>query len=237
MKKLLTLGLAVLCFASNPVAAYDDAEDFGCPCVTTTGMYLGLYAGGHWWLDSFAADSTGVVREHEMDSGYVVGGYFGYRCCSGLRFEVDLGYRDAGIDRLVLHDSAGSGISEPTLTGNSELTAFSYLGNIIFECVWEMCDCCMRPYFGFGAGGATVSHQAHYSGFDVDDDETVFAYQLIIGLAMPLCDDCIDLGIEYRHFRTADFTLSSTAGNLNFNEWLHSHSVVVSVKKVFGSCW
>lgn len=237
MKKLLAIGLAVLGLASAPNNAYTQ-ECFGCPCETVSGMYMGVYAGPTWWLDTFASLSGGEFQEHQIDSGYHVGGVLGYRMCSGIRLELDLGWRDNGIDRLHLHDSAGSGLSEPTLSTSSDLRALSYLGNVIFECVWEMCDCCLRPFFGFGAGAATVYHQAHYSGFDVDDNETVFAYQLIIGLAYPMCDGCMDLAIEYRRFSTADLTLTTAgSGELHFRDYLHSHNLVVSLKTMIGNLW
>lgn len=232
MKKLWLTGLAALSLSLSPQSA--SAQDsYGC-CETVSGFYVGAYAGGNWFADSELSWEGGsrLFHNYETDSGYILGGYAGYRFCNNLRLEVDIGWRDNDVDIINVYN--GSTETQPQVTA-SEITAVSYMGNIIYDCVLDLCDCCVRPYFGVGFGAASVKVEGHYSGFDVDDNETVFAYQLIIGLAYPWCQT-MDIAVEYRYFGADELSLNTNNAAYLARDYINSHSVGVSGKYYFGCC-
>ncbi len=86
-----------------------------------------------------------------------------------------------------------------------------------------------RPYVGVGVGGANVSADVSSLGIKiVDDDDTVFAYQGIIGLEYQLSDS-VSFGARYAYFATQDPTFFDTAG-FEFDSEVQSHNVMATIR-------
>ena len=237
MKKILSAGLAVAGLLLAP--AVTSAQDGCCCCDTTEGMYIGAYGGVSWAHDQFLTDSDtpGIVSEVEHDIGWNVGGFFGFRCCNGFRLEGEVGYRSLDVDKLHYHQ--GSSVGTISDFSNSDFTVINYMANFIYECAFVVCDCCWRPYFGVGFGGATVNYEVTEATYltDIDDDETVFAYQLIMGLAYPV-NECMDIAIEYRFFSFDEVSIKDKTGaTVASLDYTNVHNIMVSAKYVFGGLW
>lgn len=233
MKKLLLTWIsALLLGVLAPTVSY--ADDCGsCCCTTTEGIYIQGFGGMTFWRDNFGVRSAapGDVLETEHELGYYVGGAVGWRCCSGWRFEVELSYRTADIDTLFVHD--GSSITSAGVV-SSEWTMGTYLANFIYECSYEVCGCCYRPFFGVGFGVADINFELNNSmaTINIDDGDTVFAYQLIMGIAYPF-NDCLDLALEYRYLSTGEVEMSDGSNFYRSRDWAASHNIVFSAKWVF----
>lgn len=240
MKKLLSmvLALSALLF-TTALQAQDYSEDYGgcgdC-CDSTEGFYFGGLAGVVMFNDIIGHDSrtAGTIFEVEQDAGFAIGGFMGYRFCNGLRIEGEIAYRSADPDEVTVYDGTPAAES---LT-SKDLSVISYMANIMYECAFIVCDCCLRPYFGAGFGAATVNFEANSANMTaVDGDDTVFAYQLIVGLAYPV-NECIDVALEYRYFDTSEFEFSPAASEtFESREYIGSHNLLVTAKYVFGSLW
>lgn len=103
----------------------------------------------------------------------------------GLRGEVELSYRTNDADKI----SAGA-FSESV---SGDVSSLAVMGNLLVDLpVSES----VRPFLGAGIGLANVDA-------DGDEDDTVFAYQAIIGLGFPLTY-VTTLDLQYRYFATED---------------------------------
>jgi opacity protein-like surface antigen len=145
------------------------------------------YASGSFGMVSLN-DSTfsagGGSAEVSFDTGFgfmaAIGNNF-----EGLRGEVELSYRTNDADKI----SAG-GFSE-SVSGDFSSTAV--MGNLLVDLPLSES---VRPFLGAGIGLANVDA-------DGDEDDTVFAYQAIVGAGFPLTH-VTTLDLQYRYFATED---------------------------------
>lgn len=244
MKRLLTTALAMASLLTTPNAVRAEYDGFGgnsggdCCGETTAGMYIGAFGGANLNHDLFFTDTgnAGDIYQFESDTGYVIGGYIGYRCCNGIRVEFELAYRDNDIDQVFVFDG---GAPVAATLADTNVTAFSYMANIIYECIYCACDYYVRPYFGVGFGGVTVDASINMSSpltYNVDSDDSVFAWQVLMGVAYPW-NDCAEFALEYRFFSADEFELTRGSETVTSRDWLKSHSISASVKYMFGSLW
>ena len=229
-----------LCLSSLMLGQAHAQEDYQASCCEMSyGFYLGGYGGGSWWQSGYftSAAAAGQLRQYEPDKGYHLGAFAGYRCCNGIRLEAEIARREHDIDRVYWYN--GSMEVKEDLT-NTTYSAWSLMGNVLLETTFPTCDCCFRPYFGFGFGVASLQLRANHNNLLASDNDNSWAYQLIIGIAWPF-SDCTDIGLEYRWFAAEEFTLdatvSSTASTLVSREWQGQHSFLASIKTVIGSPW
>jgi opacity protein-like surface antigen len=94
--------------------------------------------------------------------------------------------------------------------------------NVLYDI--NMCWC-VQPYVGVGIGYAHVKHQvANFYGYGRNHrSDNSFAWQVIAGLAYPICDN-IDLAVEYRFFDTTTRRHEQT---------LYNHDIGVNLKYYF----
>ena len=235
MKKILSTVLAAAALLFTPSNA--SAQD--CCCETLEGAYVGLLGGVSWANDLFTVDSSspGEFFESEFDTGWNIAGFIGYRCCNGIRVEFEAGYRELDLDKLSQYN--GSMVNSITSFSKSDFSLTHFMANFLFECSYQACGCCWRPYFGFGIGGALVDMNISTTSVSdsIDDDDTVFAYQLIVGLAYPI-NECMDLAVEYRFFGYDEIEIKDTTGAIDSSlDYGSIHNIVVSVKYIFGGLW
>ena len=183
------------------------------------GLYVFGGLGANWVDDSDI--SGGASGEVDFDTGFVGAVAVGYGFGNGLRFEGELGYRQNETDDF-------SGVD---LSGRGE--ASSLMFNLLYDF-----DVSPRfvPYVGLGAGLAVVQAErvSPLPAADVtDDDDTVFAWQAILGVAIPL-NDSLDLTVDYRYFDANDADLRSDAG-VSFDAEYTSHSALIGLRYRFGA--
>lgn len=212
MKKKFTLLMAsMMLLGASAAQAWNDA---GCcyedPCCEDqTGFYVGAFGGGNW-----VATSNCGLNRRSFDVGYVFTGSIGYRWCHNVRFEFEYGYRNnqgrhhnnSSSDVAVNGCESGYGRHNKTFYQNS------YLFNAFYDLPsWGDCFCInLKPFIGAGIGYAQ-SHGARHHQYNTDETSSYghrnhrngFAWQLIAGLAYPICDE-LDLSLEYRFFKTQE---------------------------------
>ena len=152
--------------------------------------YAGMYVGGNLGLTmprkSTIKDVTspGVEAELTVDDGLglalTVGSDFG----RSFRYEGEFAHRQNDVSEVEVGGS--------TFPFNAEITGMSLMGNIYWDIRSEATVC---PYLGFGLGMAKLEGQMET---DPKEDDTVFAYQFILGTAFNVSEKvAIDLNLRY----------------------------------------
>ncbi len=176
-------------------------------------------AGGANFLQDSDISGTGLSTEAGFDTGFAVKAAIGNAMDTGFRFEAEVAYRD--------NDADGVGSS----SAGGDVTAWSLMGNAIYDI---KTGGRLTPYIGVGAGVAGIDWNGvtPVGGGSVDDNDTVFAYQGIAGLAYAVNDN-LKLTLDYRYFATEEPDLTTSAGT-NFDGDYQSHSLLVGLRWTFG---
>ena len=205
----------VVIAAFAPIAASAQTE------TSLNGSYIslsGLYVSP---VDSDLSTTGGgytLSTDLEMDGGFGMLIAFGYGADVGLRGEVELGYRKNDFDKL-----NGGTLRGPN-TNISVSGKFPYKGDVatlslMANGIYAFEAGRLRPYFGVGLGlarhDATEDAQTVTIGGETveypksSDEDTVFAYQAMAGIAFPM-SDTMEARIGYRYFATADADFDGT---------------------------
>ncbi|MCZ6448637.1 MAG: porin family protein, partial [Alphaproteobacteria bacterium] len=155
------------------------------------GLYVSGALGANWANDS---DVSGASGDVDFDLGWVGAVAVGYGFGNGLRLEGELSYRQNDAD-----DFSGEG------------KVAGFMANLLYD--FDVSPKFV-PYIGLGAGFAIVEFDEVSplpAGDSTDDSETVFAWQAIAGVAIPIRDQ-LDLTFDYRYFDVPDVDLRSDAG-------------------------
>lgn len=190
MKKLWVTGLVLMLAVGGLVSSVTAAP----------------YVSGNFGMVSLN-DSTfsepGFSAEVSTDPGFgfiaAVGNTF-----DGLRGEAEVAYRINDLDKI----SAG-GISD---SWNGEITSISVMGNLLVDIPLSES---IRPFLGAGIGLAMID--ADISGAGSEDD-TVFAYQGIVGIGFPLTH-VTTLDLQYRYLATNDPDFAGTKAEYQSNNF------------------
>ena len=121
---------------------------------------------------------------HEHDWSQYLG--LGYAFSNGFRLEGEIGHR---FNQFDVDD-----FSSIELSGDGDVHAWSAMANLFYD---FNRGGAIEPYIGVGAGAARVN-TTYGNGF-VDGEDTVFAWQGIVGAAIGLSPRW-DLDIGYRYF-------------------------------------
>lgn len=196
-------GFAIFCLSTIILGG-------GIGQVAADGPYLSLSAGANFLSDIEAVGGLGGaenrVVEFDSDPGPAVGGGIGYRHGLGvlgaLRGEAEVFYRTNTVDDLefntVPQDESGS------------TSALSGMLNLFYD-LSQWGDSFV-PYLGAGVGVARVSQDIRYgAGANIQDSDTVLAYQFMGGLAVK-ASDSVEFFVEGRYFATADPELDRFGG-------------------------
>lgn len=195
MKKLFLLLTALLAIAAPKAAQALDVE--------------GMYAGGLGGINFLDYKHKGVTVDFK--TGWMAGGYLGYRFCNGIRAEGEAVYR-YNRTKTIKGDTHGVHIPHQHIKGHARTWSFMANGLYDFDV-----DCwCLVPYLGAGIGyDVTKISACHEHG-----DENGFAWQVIAGALYPI-DDCMEMGLEYRYHQG------------NQDRHLHNNSVDFKVQWYF----
>lgn len=168
-------------------------------------------------LSGPAEDST-LTLEFSTNTGFGVLAAAGYRLPSGLRAELELGYRGFDFDkvsRVAIETEDASGSSDVNIPISGDFRTISFMANGIYSLTLSG----FRPYAGLGVGLASTTLKIDPFTFkDLDDADaayaggeetkTVLAYQGMAGIGYQLSDRS-EAWLGYRYFGT---------GNLDFGE-------------------
>ncbi len=182
------------------------------------GFYVSGALGANWANDS---DVSGAASgDIDFDIDWVGAVAIGYGYGNGLRMEGELYHRRSEVDDL----------SGTALSGKATVNGFMF--NVLYDF-----DVSRRfiPYIGLGAGLATVHFDdvSPIGGSSIDDEDTVFAWQGILGVAIPLSDR-LDLTADYRYFNAGDVDLQTNAGGSIDSEYA-SHSAMIGLRYRFAA--
>lgn len=141
----------------------------------------------------------GVKQDVEYDNGWGALGAVGYKYGTGLRSELELGYRGAGVDSV----SASA-----TDAGSARI--YSLMANTIYDIPTSL-D--FSPYIGAGVGAAKVSYDnvRTISGSVVDDSDIVPALQALVGFNVPFAEN-LDFFAQYQYQYLFDVEPNTNSG-------------------------
>ena len=127
----------------------------------------------------------------------------------------------------------GGGIDVIDVSGPLDASALAFMANAFFDLPLGE-DGRFVPYAGGGVGMARVSvDNAEIFGFDIaDDDDTVFAYQLVAGLAFYMTER-VALTLDYRYFATQDPEFEEEITNSDFGAEYHTHNIMAGIRVGF----
>jgi len=204
------------------------AAAFGAMLSMSIGAYAAPYAS--FSAGFFQPANTTVTDDYSTDevtlsykTGGVVSGAVGYRFDNGLRLEEELSYRGADFDKASL-----AGYNDVDI--NSKFTAVAFMTNLFYDIKTESI---VSPYFGVGLGTCTVKvDDATFSsgGYSTpgwyEDDQTVLAYQLGVGLGFNVSQN-VTFDVGYRFFGTEDIQFT------DYKSTFSSHAGTVGVRFIF----
>lgn len=158
--------------------------------------------------------------EISLDDGYgltlAVGSDF-----NGFRYEGELSYTQNDMERI------SKGVVSESLIG--DINALSLLGNVYKD--FET-NTAFAPFVGFGIGVSQIEGEmVWWSGSppltpDGGDDDTVFAYQIMLGCALKV-NEKMKVDVSYRYFATSDPTFNEVSTEIS------SHNILAGVRVAF----
>ncbi len=182
------------------------------------GFYVSGAVGANWANDSDVSGAASGKIDFDVD--FVGNVAVGYGYGNGLRMEGELYHRRSEADDL----------SGTDLSGKATVNGFMF--NVLYDF-----NVSRRfiPYIGLGAGLANVHADgvSPIGGSSIDDEDNVFAWQGILGVAIPL-NDRLDLTADYRYFDAGDVDLQTDAGG-SINSEYSSHSAMIGLRYRFAA--
>lgn len=180
--------LPILCTVLAVSAAEAQAEE--------NYPYISL-SGGGTFFDDAEIDGGAVNSEFGLDAGWAVEGALGYRFTDHYRGELEVGYREMGVDSIL-----------NSTTAAGDIKAWSGMFNVLYD-IFPQAR--FTPYIGAGAGIGMVSYEGvtPVNSTSLDDDEVVPLIQGIAGVSAKVSDQ-MDLFVNYQY-------VDSLAGDADYN--------------------
>ncbi|MCL9998749.1 MAG: outer membrane beta-barrel protein [Erythrobacter sp.] len=171
-----------------------------------------------------------LTTDNEVENGWGASAAFG-RDFGRVRAEVEVGYSE--------NDASSYSVSSPFVVtlpqdGRNDITR--YMGNVYVDLTTGG----IRPYVGAGLGAArvevvTVATVAAAPTAPprrlIDDDDTVFAYQLMAGVSVPVTRR-LRLNAQYRWF-DADLVRGLDARGQEFTRTIQGHNFDLGLRFTF----
>ncbi len=213
------VGFAALAAVTAPAAAQD------------TGYYLFVHGGASWLSDQNFSTLAGEF-DFEYDTGYAAGGGVGfdfgplYQGVS-LRSDLEITLREYDVKTYTVNGTTDN-------SGQGQAGSIGVMANFYGYIPTESP---LAPYFGIGVGFAEVAFE-EYSDTTreliLDDNDSVFAYQLIAGADYALTRELL-ISLDYRFFATEDPELR-TFDSINVEDVEvdnRTHSVLIGLRYLF----
>lgn len=181
-----------------------------------------FYLSGNLGLGSGFKADDGQGVPFDFGPGFLVSGGVGYRFNPYMRVEVSLAHRRKNVKEPEEPDCTIFFLcftsATPVPPDDGEITANSAMLNIYFDLRAEEFQT-FYPFVGFGLGAAIVSADLERGGVPVVDDEaTVLAYQITVGLGWDPQPNAVITG-GFRFFGTQDPGFKNLSGqdvNIDF---------------------
>jgi len=178
--------------------------------------FAGTYVSGN--LGAVIVEDSDIddgidTGEFTYDTGFGFVGALGSSLQNGGRVEAELGYRKNDLDELKV-----DGLGKADVDG--DITSLSLMGNAYYDISTEGS---FSPYIGAGLGFANLEG-------DLDDfgseDDTVFAYQLILGGSFASSEK-LSVDLQYRYFATDDPEFDEIDSEYS------THNVMIGLRRSF----
>lgn len=143
----------------------------------------------------------------DMNTGYMVGGFAGYKFSSSLRLEAELAFRRNSVENFKYQ--------EQLFDAHGHTDTRSIMANVLYDFDFNPM---WTPYVGLGGGYAYTKARMNDHAVDLTAKDDGFVWQAIAGLAYRVSCDT-DLGLEYRFFPA--------------RERANDHTVALSLKRYF----
>ncbi|MBT7581584.1 MAG: porin family protein [Kordiimonadaceae bacterium] len=178
-------------------------------------VYISLQGGGALLNESNLSDNAGNTADVDLKTGYIIGGSVGYRFKMGARIEAQFNHQKNDIS-----SASALGVS---VTADGDATINSRMANFFYD--FKTKSPKWSPYIGAGIGVATVNvsdpsvtvGNITLTGNDVDD--TVFAYQGMVGLGFNATEK-VTISGEYRYFGSEDPTFTGIDASVDSHNFL-----------------
>lgn len=163
------------------------------------------------------------VETFESDNGVLGKAVIGKRF-DNWRGELELSYQEYDLDK---DKALGMSVS---LRGDQ--SALSLMANALYD--FNPQGSGLKPYLGAGVGLSRISwnHVRASPAVEVDDSDNVLALQVLAGVNYAMSKDW-DVGLEYRHFRSEDFDLTSSAGVRANIDGIRSNALMLTFTRQF----
>ncbi|PWR21688.1 outer membrane protein [Zavarzinia compransoris] len=177
--------------------------------------YLSLYGGlaipqeTDIDYDDGTISATGTL---EFDNGFRVGAAAGYNW-AGPRFEIEVGYNSFEASKLKDVSINGSALTG-SATGAIDFSLLTVFGNVLYEIAT---DSPFTPYVGVGLGVGFLEASpegAARTVFGTGGDDTIFAYQGIVGGKMQLSEGTSAF-VDYRYLGTSEAKMGDFSGSIS----------------------
>jgi OmpA-OmpF porin, OOP family len=203
-----------------------------------SGFYVGAGLGANWLDDTFHAWAPAGRTEFGWDLGFALQGSLGFAYGNGIRVEVEASYRDNDADTL-----SGPAVGSARAGGRARTYGMMLNALYDFNFGWPVV-----PYVGAGIGyqwhqWSKVRSNVAGGLIDFDDDFGNFAYQAIVGFAVPIASvPGLSLTLDYRYMHVLEgdiggtFTASGGARTaVTDKAEVDNHTVFVGLRYRFGA--
>ncbi|MFO1091421.1 MAG: acyloxyacyl hydrolase [Hyphomicrobiales bacterium] len=264
MTKFFKYSVAAIGLALSASAA--SAADLPPPPVAAPAAWSFSVFGGASWLNDVKSNYTyndGDVIGNEdtyldvktnwngkanFDTGFLVGGTFGYTFVDWARTEVEISYQQWDVNKIsadfkgcanVACEDAVADLGPPgnfSFNSNANIGALTIFGNVwlgfnMLPVVGDAVNTAagalggLSPYFGGGIGVAFVDGNGNNGGdFNLNDSDTAFAWQVGAGLRWNFASNMgLDVGYRFRGINDVNFD------SLNKGVDLTSNNVIVGL--------
>jgi outer membrane protein OmpA-like peptidoglycan-associated protein len=210
----------------------------------TEGFYVGVQGGANFTRDTSVTDDALAAgsrtfftgAEAKYKTGWAAGAVAGYATAIGIRAELEFAYRSNELESLT---AVGGTASRSGVSGS--LHSYSVLANVLYD---FDTGTAFTPYIGAGAGVSLLKNKLSYGAvtgspsFTSSDDDTVFAYQGIVGVAYNVTSN-LAITADYRYFGTVGGKFDGTygapvSGTYTQQQDYGNHTVMVGLRYNFG---
>lgn len=179
-----------------------------------SGIYVGGIAGASLRSDSLLSSPSLGSQVMEFQVGYTFGGFVGYDFGNNFRLEGELSYQENRI-------RTGGGEDPQAATSRMMFNGFYDMPS----------KTRLKLYFGGGLGVATAQLETISLGQAIDENETVFAYQVEAGVSWNY-NPKTNFSLGYRFFDAAnpEFVLST---GQRARMQLETHELILKMRYLF----
>ena len=197
---------------------------------TARGFYLGPKVG---WAKLQAGGISGdlVSLKAEYNSGIAAMGVIGYAHPSGLRFEIEGGYRSNDVEQItaVVGGPLGLPVGVP-LPASGKMQSASAMANAYYDFDLGLP---VSPFIGAGIGVAGLYVEVTVPGFGqpLQDADLVYAYQGTAGASF-MINSWVVVDLAYTYFMTAAPMLDNLPLNAVESEY-KTHNLMAGLRVIF----